>query len=143
MNPAALTLAGIFAIAAGRKARGMPTSMLRAFRDLSLPAPLMRPAAAWAHLLIQCLAIVLLLIPATSRIGALLGGLLATAYLVVMARARDGKCRCLSEKARPIDSQTLLRGVLLIALAGAAFAGSSGPIGWAASLGLFAVILLL
>ncbi|MDO5723154.1 MAG: hypothetical protein Q4P33_01960 [Flaviflexus sp.] len=143
MNPAAITLALIFLIAAGRKLRGMPTSMLRAFADLRMPVSLQRPAAAWAHLAWQVLTAAALLIGPITKIGAASGLILALLYLALMARAKGGKCRCLSDRARTIDAQLILRGVLLIALALIAFAAMAGPIGWVASIGLFAVILLL
>lgn len=143
MNPAAITLAIIFLIAAVRKLPGMPTSMLRAFADLRLSPALQRPSAAWAHLGWQFLTAAALLIPPTAKIGAMSGLLLAVLYLALMIRAKGGKCRCLSDRARTIDVQLLLRGVLLVALALVAVADMAGAIGWAASIGLLAVILLL
>ena len=119
MNLAALLWAGLLAYSAATKVRGMPHSMLRAMRDLALPAPLMRPAVAYAHLAAQILVALGLTLAQHPFQGVCAAGgvLLALAYLAVIWRARGRSCQCFGTTARPITSWTLVRSILVVALA--------------------------
>lgn len=119
MSLAALAWAAILAVAAALAAPGMPGSMLRSMRDLALPAPLMRPLVAWAHLLVQLtLALGLVLAPRPLSWLFTIGGVvLACIYLVTVWRARGHECRCLSRTPHRIGPATIVRNVSLLVLA--------------------------
>lgn len=119
MSLAALLWAAVLLQSVLASLRGMPESMLRAMRDLFLPSGLMRPAAAWAHLVLQIILIGLLIFASrpVSWFSGAIGMLLAFTYLVLVARARGSECRCLSTKPQPITNITVLRNVFVLALA--------------------------
>lgn len=119
MSLAALFWAAILLLAAAPKLVGMPFSMLRAMRDLGLPAWLMRPRYAYVHVAAQLvLAAGLVLAPAPwSWLFTGGGVVLAAAYLAIVWKRRGYLCRCLGESPHVITAVTVLRNGFILALA--------------------------
>ncbi|WP_182353486.1 MauE/DoxX family redox-associated membrane protein [Flaviflexus huanghaiensis] len=119
MSLAALAWAAILGVSASLNGARMPGSMLRAMRDLNLPAPLMRPFVAWAHLLIQVILALGLVLAPRPYSWIFTSGLLllASTYLVVVWRSRGHMCRCLSRTPHTIGPATITRNMSLFLLA--------------------------
>ena len=134
MSLAALLWAAFLALAAVSKLGDMPGSMLRAMRDLGLPAFVMRPAYAHAHLGAQLvLAVGLVATPAPlSWIITISAACLAGLYLIIVSSRRGFTCRCVSDRPHTITGVTVLRNILFVVLALLAV-GSDGIGGLSAS----------
>ncbi|BCL16544.1 MauE/DoxX family redox-associated membrane protein [Micromonospora sagamiensis] len=90
----------------------------------------------------EAVAVVLLLIPATRRVGfgaaAALLAVLAAGVAVVLARGTAQPCRCFGASATPLGRRHLVRNVVLCL---AAFAGLVGPAGPAVPAGTLLALL--
>lgn len=116
MSPAGIAVAAILAVSVLSKAGGMPVSMLRAMRDLSLPSALMSPLVAWAHLAVQASIAVTLVIPPLAQISAVAACGLACLYLVIVASRRGRPCRCVVDTPTVIGWPTIIRNVFFVGL---------------------------
>lgn len=116
MSPARIAVAAILAVSVLSKAGGMPVSMLRAMRDLSLPSALMSPVVAWAHLAVQASIAVTLVIPPLAQFAAVAACALACLYLVVVVSRRGRPCRCVVETPTVIGWPTIIRNVAFVGL---------------------------
>lgn len=94
MTPAGIACALILLVAVGSHARTMPDSHLRAMAELRLPARLLDPVVAWAHVSAQ-IGVALLLFLEPLRIVAVVGVIcLAVCYLTLAITRLGHTCRC-------------------------------------------------
>lgn len=116
---ARITIAAVFALAAVAKFRD-PEASLAGATDLGVPAPA-APLVARAVPALEGLAAALILLPATSAVGAVLGLVLLAVFTVAVVRVlRSGRvpmCFCFgNQRAAPAGTDTVVRNVALGAM---------------------------
>lgn len=128
---AALLLAAVFGVAGVGKLLDLPGSR-KAVEAFGVPAVLARPFGVLLPVL-ELGAAVLLVVPATLRVGALAGALLLAAFCAAIswnvARGRTPDCHCFGQlHSAPAGAPTLARNAALLTIA--AYAASAGDLRW-------------